>query len=466
MTTSRVSLVDQLTQVMGHDAVLSGKDAGEKYAVDWSAEARCEPLLVVRPSSTDEVAAVLRICNERAQKVVVQGGLTGLSGGSTPQPSELALSLEKLSGIEELDSDSMTMTVAAGTPLQKIQEAADAAGFTFPLDLGARGSCAIGGNVSTNAGGNQVIRYGMTRALVLGLEAVLADGTVISSLNKMLKNNAGYDLKQLFIGTEGTLGVVTKIVLKLFPKMTSRCSALLAISEFDHVVAMLKRSNASFMGTVSSFEVMWASYFDQVVRVERDGISPFSEAFEHYVLLEVEGSEQEQDQERFERVLFAAMEDGLIQDAVVAQSGKEADSFWALRDAVAELLPKMQPLANFDIGIPIGKMKSFLRITDERLRAAFPDLTLMVFGHLGDGNLHVVATTGRHADVKPIYGAVYEVLGDHEGSVTAEHGVGTLKIPYLHYSRTAEEIALMGLLKKTMDPKGILNSNRVIGGES
>src|SRR5690606_19826334 len=223
------------------EAILSGEEAGARYGQDWSTAASCMPLAVLRPASTEEVSRIIALCSRHAQPVVVQGGLTGLSGGAVPRPGKIALSLERLSGIEEIDHGSMTMTVKAGTPLEVIQQAAAEAGFVFPLDLGARGTCNIGGNIATNAGGNQVLRFGMTRNLVLGLEAVLADGTVISSMNKMLKNNAGYDLKQLFIGTEGTLGIVTRAVLRLYPRPRSRCTALLAMPGFPAVVQLLQQ---------------------------------------------------------------------------------------------------------------------------------------------------------------------------------------------------------------------------------
>lgn len=462
MANSVSSLESKLRGILGPESVLQGDDVSDRYAVDWGRESPCLPPLVVRPADTAAVSQVLKICHDLDQSVVVQGGLTGLSGGSTPQQEEISLSLERLNFIEELDKASMTMTVGAGTPLQKIQDAATDAGFTFPLDLGARGSCAIGGNVSTNAGGNQVIRYGMTRGLVLGLEAVMADGTVITSLNKMLKNNAGYDLKHLFIGSEGTLGIVTRVVLRLFPQMQSRLTSLLAVSDFDSVVELLGLCNRSFMGSVSSFEVMWQNYFKNALVQARDGRSPFDDDHPFYVLLEVEGADQAQDAERFEQVLFGAMERGLVADAIVAQSEKESDSFWEIRDAIGEILTTLGALANFDVGLPISKMEPFLSDTESALRQQFGDLTWMVFGHLGDGNLHMVASTGEPADVKPIYAKVYEMVGRHGGSVTAEHGVGTMKVPYLHYSRTEQEIALMRLLKQSMDPKGILNPRRVL----
>ena len=250
-----------LAELDGTLTVLADKDISERYHSDWTFVDQCCPDAVLCPASTDEVAAILRNFHNRQIPVVVQGGLTGLAGGATPSPGEVAISLEKLSGIEELDEQAMTMTVRAGTPLQAVQEAAAARGLLYPVDLGARGSATIGGNLSTNAGGVQVIRYGMTRAMVLGLEVVLPDGTVITSLNKMLKNNAGYDLKHLFIGAEGTLGVVTRVVLRLFPKPVSRCTALIALDSFAAAVTLLQQVQKNLAGLVNCFEVMWDNFY-------------------------------------------------------------------------------------------------------------------------------------------------------------------------------------------------------------
>ena len=259
------NIVTNLRQRLPEGAVLTGAEIGERYNVDFSHENAIAPLAVLRPSSTAEVALILAECDRARQRVVVQGGLTGLAGGATPQDGEIAISLERLSGIEEIDHAAQTMTVRAGTALQTVQQAAADAGFLFPLDLGARGSCTIGGNIATNAGGNQVIRFGMMRNLVLGLEAVLADGTVVSSLNKMLKNNAGYDLKQLFIGSEGTLGVVTRAVLRLWPKLPNKVTALCALPGFDEAVTLLHTLQAQLGSSLSAFEAMWPSYFHYVL---------------------------------------------------------------------------------------------------------------------------------------------------------------------------------------------------------
>jgi FAD/FMN-containing dehydrogenase len=442
--------------------VLTGADISEKYRHDWSSEAPGVPLAVVRPASTAEVSAILGVCAEADQAVVVQGGLSGLCGGGNPRQGEVAISLERLNGVEEIDSASMTMTVKAGTPLQVIQEAAEQAGFIFPLDLGARGTCNIGGNISTNAGGNQVLRFGMTRNLVLGLEAVLADGTVISAMNKMLKNNAGYDLKQLFIGTEGTLGIVTRAVLRLFPRARSRCSALLALDDFDAVIKLLHKLSRDFGGALSTFEVMWHSYYHFITDNCSGITSPFAERYPVYVLVELEGADADKDQALFESTLSVAMEEGLVVDAVIASSQREREGFWKIRDGVAEIGVFIKDTANFDVSVPISAMQPFLQAIDAELKLQLPECKMLVFGHIADSNLHFICYTGRREDIKPIYHIVYRIVGEYHGSVSAEHGIGVQKIKYLHHSRSAEEVALMRTLKQALDPRGILNRGRVL----
>ena len=456
-------IITQLQAIPGND-VLLGNSISEKYQHDWSADAPGMPGAVLRPATTEALSAILRLCHAAGQPVVVQGGLTGLTGGAIPKSGELAINLERLNGIEELDADAMTMTVKAGTPLQTIQEAADAAGFIFPLDLGARGTCNIGGNISTNAGGNQVLRFGMTRALVLGLEAVMADGTVLTSMNKMLKNNAGYDLKHLFIGTEGTLGVVSRAVLRLFPKAASRCTALLALEDFADVTKLLRLLSVKFSGSMSAFEVMWASYFDFITEHVDSVDSPFDAHYPVYVLTELEGSDQEKDAELFMNTLSSAMEDGLVVDALIASSEKDREKFWKIRDGVGEIGAFIKDTANFDISVPISSMAAFLAQVEMELVAAVPGARMLVFGHIADSNLHFMCYTGSHDDVKAMYDVVYKVVGDFGGSVSAEHGIGVQKIGYLQHSRTPAEIALMQNLKQALDPKGILNPGRVIPG--
>ena len=445
--------------------LLTGADITARYQHDWSAETAGLPLAVVRPATTAEVAAILQLCSAYTQPVVVQGGMSGLCGGGNPQDGEVVISLERLNGVEELDTASMTMTVKAGTPLQVIQDAAAAAGFVFPLDLGARGTCNIGGNIATNAGGNQVLRFGMTRNLVLGLEAVLADGTVICALNKMLKNNAGYDLKHLFIGSEGTLGVVTRAVLRLFPRAQSRCSALLAVESFDDVISLLHKLSRAFGGGLSAYEVMWNSYYHFVTDNVQNITSPFSARYPLYVLAELEGSDSERDQAVFESALSEVMETGLVVDAALASSQRERESFWKIRDGVAELGALIKGGANFDVSVPISVMQAFLQTIETELLAAIPACKMLVFGHVADSNLHFICYTGSKEDVQNIYAIVYRITGQFHGSVSAEHGIGVQKLTYLAYSRTAEEIALMKVLKHAMDPNAILNRGRVIAAD-
>jgi FAD/FMN-containing dehydrogenase len=453
-------LLAALERLLGDNAVLTGT-AAARYHVDFSHENACAPLAVLRPSSTDEVAAVLRACNAARQPLVVQGGLTGLAGGATPQRGEIALSLERLTGIEELDRAAHTMTVRAGTPLQTVQQAAADAGFLFPLDLGARGSCTIGGNIATNAGGNQVIRFGMMRNLVLGLEAVLADGTVVSSLGKMLKNNAGYDLKQLFIGTEGTLGIVTRAVLRLWPKLPAKVTALCALRDLDAAIALLHRLQA-LGGSLSAFEAMWASYFHYVLDLMPALASPFAEHHALYVLAEIEGTDDAVERDRLERALAAALAAGEILDAAVAQSERETRNFWSIRDAIGEVTPTLQPMLGFDISLPLDSMKGFLESLDAELARYPVPVTNLVFGHIGDNNLHHAITTHSPRDLGALCDMVYAAVGKYGGSVSAEHGVGTLRRKYLHHSRSAAELTLMRRLKEALDPHGILNPNRVI----
>ncbi len=454
-------LIAELQKLQDTD-VLLGDSISEKYQHDWSADAPGIPGAVVRPSTTRALSEVLALCHGLDQSVVVQGGLTGLTGGGIPKSGEIAINLERMTGIEELDRDAMTMTVKAGTPLQVIQEAADEAGFIFPLDLGARGTCNIGGNISTNAGGNQVLRFGMTRNLVMGLEAVMADGTVISSMNKMLKNNAGYDLKHLFIGTEGTLGIVARAVLRLFPKAGSRCTALLALEKFDDVVSLMHKLTAEFSGNLSAFEVMWESYFHFITDNVDTIDSPLEQRYPLYVLTELEGSNAEKDQELFENTLADAMEEGLVVDALIANSEKDREGFWKIRDGVGEISAFIRDSANFDISVPISSMSAFLEQVEKEVVEAVPKAKIMVFGHIADSNLHFLCHSGSHDDVKAMYDIVYKVVGDFNGSVSAEHGIGVQKIKYLHHSRNPEEIALMKTLKQALDPKGILNHGRVL----
>jgi len=458
--------VARLCEALGPDAVLTGERIDAKYSVDYTAENARAPLAVVRPKSTAEVAEVMRICSAANQAVVVQGGLTGLSGGATPRSGEIAVSLERLTGVTRVDTAGMTLTANAGTPLQAIQAAAEDAGCLFPLDFGARGSAQIGGAIATNAGGNQVIRFGMARNLVLGLEAVLADGMVISSMSSMLKNNAGYDLKQLFIGSEGTLGIITRCVLRLFPRLPSQATALCALQSFDDVVALLNDARGRLAGALSAFEVMWAPYFDYVTDHVEGIESPFAESFPLYALIQIEGNDADSDAARLEEVLGEALEAGRIEDAIFAQSQAQRDKLWAIRDGISEITRLLTPYASLDVSLAIEQMPAFIEDIETELSGAFDDIVILIFGHVGDNNLHVFITTRRHEDLDRIHEIAYGITGRYQGSVSAEHGIGQLKTGYLHYSRSPAELALMCMLKKALDPQGLLNAGRVVAQQA
>ncbi|MGH7004321.1 MAG: FAD-binding oxidoreductase, partial [Alphaproteobacteria bacterium] len=348
--------------------------------------------------------------------------------------------------------------------LETVQRAADDAGFFFALDIGARGSCTIGGNLGTNAGGNRVLRYGMARALVLGLEAVLPDGTVLSSLNKMLKNNTGLDLKQIFIGTEGIYGVITRAVLRLHPKPLSVCNALVRCTEYAAVIALLRRGQSALAGTLSSFEVMWPSYYDFMTESLPELRRPLAIGPGIYVLVEATGADPAADADRFEAFLGAMLDEGVLADAVIAKSDKEGRELWALRDAVSEYGRVLGPIVSLDISFPIGTLGRIAEIVEERLRRRWPGIKVLCYGHIGDSNLHVVTNRppGEPDPDTAVGAIVYDIVREFGGSVSAEHGIGILKRAYLGYSRSAAEIALMQTLKRAIDPKNIMNPGKVL----
>ncbi|NYT66281.1 FAD-binding oxidoreductase [Alcaligenaceae bacterium] len=457
------SIIEALRNTVGSQEVLTGDAIDAKYFQDWSGEKGGTPLAVIRPRNTTEISNVLKVCHDLRWPVVPQGGLTGLAGAAVPNDQAVVISLERMNGIVEIDAASATMTVLAGTPLQTIQEAAKEAGFFFALDLGARGSCQIGGNIATNAGGNRVIRYGMARDLVLGLEAVLPDGTVLSMMNKMVKNNAGPDLKHLFMGTEGTMGIISQAVLRLHPGVNGANTALVALSSFDAVVQLLRYAQTRLSGQVSAFEIMWADYYEQAVKVGNLR-APLATDYPMYVLLDLQGATPEEDKERFESVLEHALTEGWALDAAIAQSEGDAEDFWALRDATSELMMHYAPTINFDISFPISSIGEAV----ERLRevmSQYPDIQPMFFGHVGDGNVHI--TVGPIPDYggkteHAIELAFYTIARELEGSVSAEHGIGLHKKPWLSYSRSEAELALIKTLKLAIDPHNIMNPGKVI----
>jgi FAD/FMN-containing dehydrogenase len=452
-------LLGELRAALGDGYVHEGAAALERAQGSWSPVGA--PRAVLRPGSTAEVSRVLALCHRAGAPVVPWGGRTGLVRGAMAEGA-LALSLDRMNRIEEIDTGGGTMTVEAGCVLQTACEAAEEKGLFLPLDLGARGSATIGGNIATNAGGNRVIRYGMMRDMVLGLEAVLADGTVLTSMNRLIKNNAGYDLKQLFIGTEGTLGIVTRAVLRLRARPASQDTAFLAVESFDHLPALLRRLERTLGGTLSAFEVMWEDFYKLVTTEPATGRPPVPHGHPYYVLVEAMGGDQAGDTARFETALMAALEDGLAADAVIAKSQAERNAMWALRDDVAQVL-RLGHIFAFDVSLPIATMESYITEVRAGLAAKWPGYRLAVFGHLGDGNLHLIpGIDGGEEDREAVEEAIYAPLRSRQGSVSAEHGIGLEKRAYLSWSRTAEEIALMHTLKAALDPKNILNPGKVL----
>ena len=460
------SLLENLKSILGDAGFVAGEDISEKHSSDWSGLQPCAPAVLLRPKTSEQVSQVLALCNEYEQAIVVQGGLTGLVGGATPQSGEFALSLERMTGIEELDSSSMTMTALAGTPLQTLQQRAAEHDLFLPLDLGARGSCTIGGNVATNAGGTEVIRYGMTRSIVLGLEVVLADGTVLSSINKMIKNNTGYDLKQLFIGSEGTLGVVTKVVIQLQPQQLNTQSALCTLDDYDKVVQLLGKLKQGLGSGLTAFELMWANYYHKSLQVQPSLQNPFahqgSDIPPFYLLVEYKDNDLNNGRELFESVLYEQIEGDLISDAVIAKNYQDTENFWKIRDGIGELLQTYTGISNQDISLPINKIGEFSDAIDSALSDKFDNIDVLFFGHIGDSNLHVCAYSGNADDLNVISADIMQITGEFNGAVSAEHGIGVVKKKYLPLSRTDAEIAVMKNIKGALDPKGILNPGRVI----
>jgi FAD/FMN-containing dehydrogenase len=458
--------VEELRQALGAGVVTAGDAVERRYFCDWSAIDPAPPRALLRPRNTQEVSTALRLCHAAGQGVVPQGGLTGLAGGATPRAGDIVLSLERLTGIEELDPAAATITVGAGTPLELAQRAAEEAGFLLALDLGARGSCQVGGNLSTNAGGNRVIRYGMAREQVLGLEVVLADGTIVTSLNKMLKNNAGYDIKQLFIGAEGTLGIITRAVLRLHARPRSRSTALVALPTYDAVVALLRRAQRE-LGEISAYEAMWGGFYDLVANHPACKRKPLPDGHPFYVLMEYSGADPAGDPQRFQGLLEAAMAENMILDAVLAQSEQDARDFWVIREG--ESIDSFPLVINFDVSLPIARIDDYVARCRARLDAGWPAAHKLFYGHVGDSNLHISVMMDRPSGepalrdlMHAVDDAVYTAVREMGGSVSAEHGVGTLKRDWLDHSRSAPELALMRLLKQTLDPKGILNPGKVI----
>ena len=458
------AVVEALGAIVGAGGIARGEAIDERYRTDILKKSRSDPGVVVRPASTEQVAAVVKLASANGIPVTPLGGGTGLVGGGIASPGGILLSLERMNRIVEIDEVSMTVTAESGAVLETVQGATEAKGLLLPLDLGARGSATIGGTISTNAGGTRVLRWGMMRDMVLGLEAVLADGTIVSTMGKSLKDNAGYDWKQLMIGSEGTLGIVTRAVLRLRPNPRSAQTAMVATGSVEDVGTMLRFLQARLAGRLSSFELMWRNFYEFVTEGQRDKRPPpMPGGAAIYVLVEALGDDEEADAASFATALEELFERGLVADAVIAQSERQRAELWATRDDLIDVMAAIKPRYAYDVSMALSDMAAFVADTEARVEAALPGATLMFYGHGGDGNLHVVVGPG---DVPGGYdrasGAVYAATQGVGGSVSAEHGIGTYKQAYIGLTRSPAELDLMRRLKRALDPDGILNPGKVV----
>ncbi len=457
-------IVELLIETFGKDGVLTHAEASLRVASNWQQNENLDCLALLRPKTTGDLSKMLQICNEFNQPVVPHGGLTNVVGGVVTKPHEIALSLERMNVIEEIDFQNKTVTVQAGVILQTLQNKLKDNGELFPLDLGAKGSCMIGGNIASNAGGLQALRYGVARNLVLGLEVVLADGTIISSMNKMLKNNAGYDLKQLFIGSEGTLGVIARAVLKIEESPKSRNTAFVALENFEKASQFLQFSKKSLKNDLTSFELLWQDYYNLMTSAPSPFSPPLPQNYSFYVLIESLGQDAVKDKILFEELLEKSLENELIVNAVIAQSQQELDWVWGIRENVEFIFSVHQPVFLFDVSLAISDMDVYIKKVKSALQNIWADVRFYAFGHMGDGNLHLFVSCGdndldtRHR----VEELIYQPLEQIGGSITGEHGIGLEKRQWLYLSRTAEEIQLMKTLKGALDPKGILNPGKLL----
>ncbi|MBA2674125.1 FAD-binding oxidoreductase [Ramlibacter sp.] len=466
------ALLHALKTAVGDAHVLTGGDLGA-WEQDWRKRPPGKALAVVRPGSTQEVAAVVRACAAAGTSIVPQGGNTGLVGGSTPDASgtQLVLSLARMNKVRDIDAANLTMAVDAGCVLQALQHAAEDAGLLLPLSLAAEGSCTIGGNLATNAGGTQVLRYGNARELCLGLEVVTARGEVWNGLSGLRKDNTGYDLRDLFIGSEGTLGVITGATLKLHPLPVARLTAWAAVPSMDDAVALLELARRHGGPGLTGFEVMGRFALQLVAHHFAQLRVPFLDSAPYGVLLEISDHESEAHaRAQFERMLETALEDGCTVDAVVAETMSQAQHLWHIREAIPLAQAEEGLNIKHDIAVPVSRIPAFCAETDTLLRTAIPGVRLVNFGHLGDGNLHYNVQAPEQADARAFLAAheeqvntlVYDQVASHGGSISAEHGVGSVKIDKLPRYKSPVALELMRTLKRALDPENILNPGRVV----
>lgn len=455
------ALLPRLREVLGN-TVTTGADISPQHFTDWTGHAPCRPLAVISPATTDAVSIALHLCNEHHVPVVPQGGRTGLSGGAIPTGDSVVISLARMIADPVVDRPSRTLTCSAGMTLAQIQMAAEEAGLRYPVDIGSRDSCQIGGTMATNAGGNTVIRHGMTRNRVLGLEVVLATGKILDLMHPFIKNNAGYDLKQVFVGSEGTLGIITRAILRLAAPLHEVTTALLAFDSYDDLITTVNALQDSQL-EVEAFEAMWRDFYCTSCGWMHLATPPIAPEYPLYAVTQLEGSA-----DQVEAALGTLYEANHIRDVVIATSTAQAHALWKIREATAEFPTRITPI-NFDISLPVGRIGQFAEEIRARLQSRWPTCDLLVFGHVADSNLHMTvdqdslpADDRAEQDVDEI---VYRHVHDYGGSISAEHGIGLLKREYLHYCASENTIDTMRTIKHALDPNGILNPGKIIAFE-
>ena len=462
----------QRLRSIGAFRVMTAPEDTAPYLTDWRGRFTGRAQAVVLPATTDEVAAIVRACAEHRTPIVPQGGNTGLVGGATPDASgdAIVLSLKRLNRVREVDAINGTLTVEAGCVLYDVQQAAHGAGRLFPLSLAAEGSATIGGNLSTNAGGTQVLRYGNARELALGLEVVLPSGEIWNGLRGLRKDNTGYDLRDLFIGAEGTLGVITAACLKTFPLPRAQVTALFALDAIAPALSLLELAQSSAGPTLTTFEFFSATCLQLVTRHFPDQRSPFERTHAQYVLLQLSDHEDAQHAAGLLQALAEqALDKQLIADAVIAQSAAQSDALWKLRELISEAQAREGKNIKHDISVPISSIARFIDETDALLSQRFPGVRMVTFGHLGDGNLHYnvsappdVAEERFLAHQPAIYECVHDQVTRFTGSISAEHGIGQLKRDENARYKSVVEMNLMRAIKRTLDPLNIMNPGKVV----
>ena len=465
--------LEEIKAIVGPKGWIDDAEELEPHLIDFRRRFRGETRLLVRPKSTAEVADVVRVAAAAGIEIVPQGGNTGMCGGAIPSVSgeQIILSLQRMDRIIEIDPTNHTMTVEAGCILQTLQEAASDADRYFPLSLGAQGSCTIGGNLSTNAGGVNVVKFGNARELVLGIEAVLPDGRVWNGLKGLRKDNTGYDLKHLFMGAEGTLGIITGAVLKLFPKPRDTRAAFCAMRDLPAAIELLGRARAETGDSVETFEYLPRSVIDLVLRHIPGIVDPLETQYAHYVMMEVSTTSSSDDGlgDRLEALLGEAMEDGLIIDAAISQNEAHRQAFWRIRESIPEAQRTDGMVIAHDVSVPISRIPELYEAGRKAIAEVFTEGEVMGFGHLGDGNLHfnvqVSADVPREtvlASYDAVNHAVHDQVALFNGSISAEHGIGTLKRDELHHYEDPLKLELMARIKQALDPDGIMNPGKVI----